>query len=199
MNRLIGLHSSIPQSGKSTVAKILNEEHDYCTIPFAHPIKRLTETFLRQVVVTGDEIDLDFIEQNKTTLISELNPLMRQCNFSVRHLIQTLGTEWGRNQLHPDIWIMIWSSTVEKAGRLDIKVCSDDLRFANEALAIRNMGGEIWKIIRPDHSVDAAITNHPSEYGLDEKIFDRVIVNDGSIDDLKSKISQILAPQKVFF
>lgn len=201
MTKLIALHSSVPQSGKSTVANILYLNHDFYTVPFALSIKRMVTTFLleAEIGLNYPESMTKFIENYKSSKISELNLDLNLCHVTVRNLMQTLGTEWGRTHVHPDIWIMLWTLKAQSYFNRNVKVCVDDLRFANEALAVRNLGGEIWKIVRPEHNVDHSIINHASEHGLDDKLFDRVIINDGSIDDLKNKIADIFKLSKVYF
>jgi hypothetical protein len=52
------------------------------------------------------------------------------------------------------------------------------------------MGGEMWKVVRP--GVENS-ENHSSEGQLDHwDGFSRVIVNDGSLDDLYCKLDLIL-------
>lgn len=69
-------------------------------------------------------------------------------------------------------------------------VVADDVRFLNEAMAIKEMGGEMWKIIRPGTENGE---NHSSEGQLDHwDGFSRVIVNDGSIQDLRDRLSSFL-------
>jgi hypothetical protein len=60
-------------------------------------------------------------------------------------------------------------------------VVVDDVRFPNEAQLIKSMGGQLWRIERPGLT-DA--TGHSSEGGLADWEFDRVIVNDGTVEDL---------------
>jgi hypothetical protein len=69
-------------------------------------------------------------------------------------------------------------------------VVADDVRFPNEALAIKEMGGEVWKIVRPGTENNES---HSSEGQLDHwDGFSRIIVNDGSIDDLYHKLNLIM-------
>lgn len=74
-----------------------------------------------------------------------------------RYAMQTLGTEWGRNLIGPDFWVNAWGETLPKATRV---VC-DDVRFPNEVEAIRQLGGLILWIDRPDNSPLPAV--HESE------------------------------------
>jgi hypothetical protein len=50
---------------------------------------------------------------------------------------------------------------------------------------IRELGGELWRIDRPGVIYSG---DHSSEGGLEDIIPDRVIVNDGTIAQLKEKI-----------
>ena len=46
----------------------------------------------------------------------------------------------------------------------------DDVRFANEAVAIRNAGGKVYRVSRQDFEVRA--DSHISELGLPEELID---------------------------
>ncbi len=70
---------------------------------------------------------------------------------------------------------------LEAAETLIIK----DIRFENEADFIRNQKGQVWHIKRPER---AAINPHSSEAGIQMHPSDKLIINDGSILDLKNKI-----------
>ena len=58
-----------------------------------------------------------------------------------------------------------------------------DARFPNEAAMVRQLGGQIWQVVRPGH--EPPRTGHASETTGDEFAPDRVLVNDGSLDDLR--------------
>lgn len=64
---------------------------------------------------------------------------------SWRHAAQTLGTEWGRNCINPDLWILLAEQTI-KASRLASQFVITDVRFENEAEMIRRNGGKICHI-----------------------------------------------------
>jgi len=100
-------------------------------------------------------------------------------------MMQTLGTEWGRACIHPDFWVMIARAKTQRIMNYGMPVVIDDVRFANEATMIRELGGELWRIERPGIAYSG---DHSSEGGLEDITPDRVIVNDGTIDQLKEKI-----------
>lgn len=106
---------------------------------------------------------------------------------SPRFLLQTLGTEWGRNTVHPDVWVRITARRLDALVSRGIEtVVLTDVRFPNEATLIRDRGGEVWRIDRP--GTERMSGGHCSENGLPVSVIDRVIVNDGTRDDLRAAV-----------
>ena len=105
---------------------------------------------------------------------------------SPRQLLQTLGTEWGRQMICPEIWIELawWRWEQAAANGLGVIVVPD-VRFENEAQMVRDHGGEVWMIHRPGVEPVAA---HESEAGLPLRLIDRLIVNDGTVDQLRERV-----------
>jgi hypothetical protein len=105
---------------------------------------------------------------------------------SPRQLLQTLGTEWGRQMIRDDIWLRVafWRWEQMAAGGVSLIVVPD-VRFSNEARLIRENGGEVWLIHRPGVEPVAA---HSSEAGLPLKLIDRLVVNDGTVDQLRERV-----------
>lgn len=105
---------------------------------------------------------------------------------SPRQLLQTLGTEWGRRLVCQDVWLRVafwrWEQAAA-AGHGVIVV--PDVRFENEARQIRSEGGEVWLIHRPGVQPVAA---HESEAGLPLRLIDRLVVNDGTVDQLRERV-----------
>lgn len=180
MTRLIGLYSPSPQSGKTFTAGILTQQ-GYYSMSFAEPIKRMAVEFIMSFGYTKDQA-LKFAWVDKEREISEIKA-------TPRYILQTLGTEWGRKCLSSELWTNCMMHRI--ASYLKKENCGiviDDVRFINEAEMIKEMGGEVWMIVRPSA---VNLTEHESEGGLDTwGLFDRVIVNDGTIADMRKKIDQ---------
>jgi len=49
-------------------------------------------------------------------------------------------------------------------------------------------GGEVWKIVRPNYEISDRDKWHISETELDNWRFDRIIINDGTVEDLLQKV-----------
>ena len=108
---------------------------------------------------------------------------------SPRRLLQTLGTEWGRQLIDPDLWLKLararWRELREECGCVVIT----DVRFANEAAAIRADGGEVWLVYRPNV---ATVAPHESENGIPLAMIDRLVANTGTVDELRERVTETL-------
>ncbi len=79
------------------------------------------------------------------------------------HAMQTLGTEWGREQVSNDLWLSIWTARaadLQSKGRV---VINDSIRFQNEVDAIHELGGVVFNLVGRSGDLSAA---HVSEQGV---------------------------------
>lgn len=107
-----------------------------------------------------------------------------------RKLLQWLGTEWGRGTISESIWIDLWTDTALKAGalRADKLVVCDDVRFNNEAEALKALGGTVVQLLGPSRDVDAGIAGHASESGILPTLVTHQVHNDGTQAEFQEKI-----------
>lgn len=184
---LVGLYSSAPRSGKSTVASYLNGMGYRC-LPFAAPIKEMTRTFLTQMGYSAtDALELTEGDRKEQRL--------QGLGVTARHLMQTLGTEWGRSCVTPEVWLTCWRRAAVDNLNRGVDVVVDDIRFPNEADLVRSLGGELWCIERSEAQ---RTTPHASEGGLDDyPTFDRRIANNNSLLSLHGQVRTIVAPLSI--
>lgn len=162
---LIGICGA-PGCGKDTLADQMVSHDVYEKYRFADPIKAMLAQF---------HIPLDLWEDHdaKESIIPWLGK-------SPRYLAQTLGTEWGRELIHKDIWVKFaqgrWN--VVNAARDGRMVCSD-VRFENEAKWINDAGGVLVRIERPGNEHEADNMKHASEAGFAAWRVDLTIINHG--------------------
>jgi len=171
--RIIGL-SGRARSGKSTVAAMLVQQ-GFRELAFAQPLKEMAKLLFSwdEAHVNGD-------------LKEELDPFW---GFSPRWALQKLGTEGVRNVIGQDTWVKATQRKIQRAAE-DIVV--SDCRFPNEAELIRVLGGEVWRIERPDLE-SAPRKLHESETSLDKwPHFSRTIQNDGPMKDLGKKVYELI-------
>lgn len=181
MTRLIGLAAHAPGSGKTSASKALEDAGGFVCVPFAAPMKHMAMTLLTYW-------GLDFRTAQHHIYVDRVSPIPG-VDVTGRHLLQTLGTEWGRQCLRPNFWIDCWSAVARRTLEAGDSVVVDDVRFPNEAEAIRALGGQVWLINRPELHYEG---NHASEGGLRDHAFDAVLVNNSSLEDLHSAVLALL-------
>lgn len=98
-----------------------------------------------------------------------------------RHIMQTLGTEWGRELIHPDVWVRAMGRRI-----FSQPVVVADVRFPNEAMLVRNLGVLIH--VEGRGGIDG---DHESEQLLDRLEGDLVVRNDGSIEQLHAHLETV--------
>lgn len=175
---VIGL-VGLKQSGKSTVARRLVEEHSFSRGRFAAALKDMLGVLLRYRGAS-DALVERMIEGDLKEIPS---PLLN--GTTPRHAMQTLGTEWGRDCIHNDLWV---DTEVASVGRsLTKRVLFEDVRFENEVRAIRSLGGVIWQVQRPGQ---VANDRHASEQLRVSP--DQTVSNDGSIGDLHAIVDRLV-------
>ncbi len=99
--------------------------------------------------------------------------------------MQTAGTEWGRDRVHPELWVRSLFARLPAGGLVP------DVRFSNEACAIRRRGGVVIRVSRPGHG---GHDTHASEQPLPDELVDIEVSNDGSRADLvRRTLDQLLS------
>lgn len=181
MSKIIALYSPAAQSGKSTIAHALNGV-GYRTIKFAGILKDMIRTML-----LGAGIPYDVVERMVEGDLKEKPIRFPGFEVTPRHLMQTLGTEWGRG-INANLWADL---TINKAASASGKVIIDDMRFPNEFEAVKAAGGTTILVTRP--GVERPANCHPSEGQLDAFPFDHHVINDGSVDKLTTQVLNLLS------
>ena len=143
---VIGLHGRA-RSGKDTVANFILAYRGGYIYSFADPIRAM-------LVPLGIDMRDPYWQDRKEEDIPALGA-------SPRRLMQTLGTEWGRELINPELWLILAKQRLINFGPGMIVA---DVRFENEAAWIRSQGGRIIHIERPDVRTVAA---HVSESGVE--------------------------------
>lgn len=181
---LIAFYSPAARMGKSTATRFLTEGLGFSNVKFADPLKAMTRCFLEQIGVPKDQIE-DFVEgHRKEEPLTEFG----FDNLTTRKIMQTLGVEWGRTQIDPNVWTTIAARKARKIMKDGKRVVIDDLRFPNEYDLVKSMGGEAWCIYNP--RVELPVSGHPSEGLLSNHAFDKALINDQTIEDLEASVSE---------
>jgi hypothetical protein len=190
MTTIIGL-IGFKQSGKSTAAKHLEEKYGFVRHNFKDAlvaeIKQNFPDLLREIAfreglyhwedsLTETGIFIPYIDQ----LFDEKPPL-------VRALMQNYGTEVRRKE-NPNYWVNQWLYWAED--NYNKNIVTDDVRFLNEAKAIKDLDGITIRIIRTDITTGG---DHPTETEQLEIEADYTIeVGPGEHEKLYEELDKIL-------
>lgn len=203
---IIGI-SGLAGSGKDTAADFLLEQDGFVKISLADPIKR----FAMDVWEFSEEQLFGASKyRNAPDYRYELSPN----NFlTPRHVLQHLGTEGGR-AIDYDVWIRYAIRTAKRlledpdyiytqkdglercpASGETKAVVIPDVRFCNEIEYIKSAGGKLLRVIRPGAGLEGAFAQHQSEAemaGISNDLFDTVIQNTGTLEDLKRNVQEFV-------
>lgn len=152
--------------GKTSIANAINMKmHDLEVLSFAAPIRNMMQ---------GMGVDLKYLVEPhlKDEPIDWLGKTPRE-------MMQSLGTDWGRNTIHDEIWIKAMVKRIELSPYN--KIIIDDCRFENEVAMVKEMGGSVIELKRGgfDYSQE-----HASEYGIESPchIIDAEDIETAAID-----------------
>lgn len=186
-------------TGKDTVANYLVNEHGFKKDSFAAPLKRL----VGDIFCVPDRILNPITEEDR---LRREQPMDEWPQFTVRKLLQFIGTELFRNHVDRDVWVKSLCQRIMNDSH-PLYVISD-VRFPNELDVLKNIFGDdciAICMVRNGCSGDTrgGISAHESEaYNLS---CDYEIDNNGSFSELYEKIDGIIIPrlgkrqQQMFF
>jgi hypothetical protein len=173
--RLIGL-TGAAGSGKDAAADYLVAQHAWRKVSFAQPLK---DGLCAMFGWSPDEMnDREWKER-----------MLPDIGKSPRQLMQTIGTEWGREMVRPDLWLILARDRITNHINCGADVVVSDVRFDNEAEMIRGMGGTIVHISRASI---ASVSAHVSEVGVAILPADIRLSNNGDIASLYAAMNCLI-------
>ena len=198
-------------SGKDTIADYLTNFHGFRRESFANSLKdavahvfgwdrTLLEGRTKQAREWREQVDPWWAER------------LGMPNLTPRWVLQYWGTEVCRKSFHDDMWI---ASLENKLRNSTDDIVISDCRFPNEIKSIKEAGGIVIRVKRGDDPVwykDACDMNagdkclnysraktvmsklgiHASETAWCGTKFDAILTNDGTIDDLMTKVKDLV-------
>lgn len=169
------------QHGKNTAGEVL-EDLGYRPMAFAEQLRKLA-TIVNPVIfyspsrgnVRYNEVLGHYGYEKAKVLYPE-----------VRRFLQDLGTGV-RDTVGENAWV----AALTKQLMPGVKYVITDVRFPNEAKAITNVGGEVWRVVRPGFD-NGLGTDHPSEAFIAELPDQATLVNMGTVEDLRGIVKSIV-------
>ncbi len=170
---LIGL-TGAAGSGKTTAALYLARWQDFIHYAFAQPLKAM--------LAEGLNLSAAQLEG------AEKEAPLPWLGKSPRELLQTLGSEWGREMVHRELWLRVAQQNLDNLAECYPQapgIVISDVRYEDEAAFVRERGGVLIHIRRPDAP---SVRAHASEAGVAFAADDLVIRNDGDLDELRRRV-----------
>jgi len=167
-------------SGKDTIGDYLVSKHSFKKIALADPIKRL----VKDVFALDDHTVYDRVAREQ--------PLDNWPDWTVRELLQYIGTELFRENIDDAVWVKSLWYKIQKDKESNYVVT--DMRFPNEIGFFESNASDdefmSIKVVRPGCKGNVGLQGHASEaYDLDAKI---TIDNVGTIEELYNKVDKVL-------
>jgi Phosphomevalonate kinase len=154
--RLIGIAGK-KRAGKDTLGKFIIEETNGIRIAFADALKDEVCQILH--------INFDQLEKDKELY---------------RPLLQWWGTEWRRGKFGEDYWLKRFTERVNGSNAPCIVV--PDVRFRNEADLIRQLGGEVIRVVQTGQTSG---DSHVSETDTDGIALKTIEAAKGDLESLR--------------
>lgn len=166
-------------SGKDSVGDILVKNHGFQ--------RRSVGDVVLDILAEVDPVLLavdpeDPFHQHRMNLWLEQNgyEATKETSADMRPMMQRLG-EACRRVLGSEVLI---DATFRNCPS---RMVMTSTRYRNEAQAIKDNGGFVWRVNRPGFG---AINDHITETDMDSWDYDLVIDNDGSLEDLAAKVAE---------
>ncbi|QBZ73335.1 deoxynucleoside monophosphate kinase [Streptomyces phage RemusLoopin] len=175
------------RSGKDSVAKRLVQGRSYTRIGFADPLKAMALQ-TNPLIPTSPGVVVRL-----AALINDVGWEYAKDTYpEVRRLLQNIGQTV---RLHDeDFWVRLALRKVDAADSWNLPVVITDVRYENEAMALRQRGFALVRVTRPGAGAGEN-AGHKSETELDYVHTDLTIGNTGTLDDLNKIVDSLLLPR----
>lgn len=178
---IIAVTAPCRYSGKGTVADVLASRFGYLQFNYALPIKTMFVTLLMYAGVDQDLYPRILDGDMKEMLIPGVG-------LSLRQFAEGVGTTWGRNMVHPNLWIDLARPKIQKLLDRGVRLVIQDARFPNECDLVKCLGGKIVRVVRPVYN-GGLRPSLASEGHLENYQVDFIFANEGSIESLQEKVT----------
>ncbi len=174
--KLIGI-TGRAKSGKDTVGKHLMMRRNFHRMAFADPLKdAMAATF-------GVAVEEFHCEKLKDEIEPHWGITRR---FMLQHGADALRAKFGQG-LFVDRWVHGFLQVADTE-----HVVVTDVRYPSEAEVIRSLGGVIVDIRREESGLPGLAGKHSSEQALDASLIDRILINNGTKEDLYQWVDLML-------
>ncbi|QPB09562.1 dNMP kinase [Streptomyces phage Sycamore] len=171
------------RSGKDSVGARLESRYGYVRLAFADPLKDMA-------------LEINPLIPTSPGIYARLAPLIRDVGWEfakdsypeVRRILQHTGQSV--RDRDPDYWVRALVSRVHDAWEYGANVTVTDVRYPNEADALKRLGFRTVRVIRPSLG-DLPEDSHESETALEGFPAGVTLLNNGTLADLDAQADSI--------
>jgi hypothetical protein len=175
------------RNGKDTIGNYLCEHHEFKRFAYADALKEACKSIFN---FTDEQLYGDLKEV--------VDPFW---GATPRTVLQFVGTDLFRNNmgkiipnLEYNIWVKVVEKKISEEHRLypHQNIVITDVRFPNEVESIKNLGGRVIRVSRPELNISNGIDVHASEIQIEYLKVDKDLINDGTKDMLYLQLEQYI-------
>ncbi|MFJ2783674.1 MULTISPECIES: hypothetical protein [unclassified Streptomyces] len=174
-------------SGKDSAAARLVRQHQFVRVAFADPLRDLAVSL--DPIVTHEPAGVGSVPVRLSDVLRREGWDRAKRRPEVRRTLQRLGQ--GIRDQDETYWLRAALATLDVADRWSLPVVVSDVRYANEASALRDRGALLIRIERPGASAGGEAARHVSETELDAYPADVTIQNVGTLADLHAQVDAL--------
>ena len=186
---IIGI-MGVKRSGKDTVSDYFVQNLGFIQYAFGDPLKIALQSLFMftDKQLWGEEIDKEAVDE--------------RWGISPRRMMEIVGTDLFQFDIHKHLregelpvgrglWVNRFNFWREDLLNINpsAKIIVSDIRFEHEANRVKELGGQIWKVIRPSIK---SVSTAKAETELEKIRPDKILINDSTKEDLYNKIKQNL-------
>ncbi|MFE2409834.1 hypothetical protein ACFXDE_15975 [Kitasatospora sp. NPDC059408] len=175
------------RAGKDTIAETLVHRFQYTRLAFADPLK---DMLLRVDPLVMDRFGLGAVRLSEVVDTKGWEAAKDQ-HPEARRLLQHFGQTLRDHE--PEFWLQMLMDKVRTADRWGLPVVVADVRYPNEADALRRAGFRLVRVIRGGLAgVSPAAPTHESETVQEEIFADRTVFNLSTLDALHAQAEALV-------
>lgn len=201
--------SGFAGSGKGAIGKILTTNYGFLKDSFAAPLKDACAAIFNwpRDLLEGETEESRIWRENVDKWWAEK---LNIPNFSPRWALQHIGTNVFRRLFNDKIWLISLENRFIKSSK---NIIVTDCRFFNEMILVRSLGGSIIQVTRGDKPkwwdiakranleedlaafkiLEESFCVHSSEYSWIGFPADYYIENNGTLEDLKLSVDNLMS------
>lgn len=170
------------ESGKDSAAEALIDAHGFVVGSMSIPIDHDARV-LDPIVAFVDGRPVHYAEYIDEVCSGDFTRAKE--NTELRGFLKRLGADYAR-EIDLDFWVKRVRASIQASLDASVPYALTGARFENELQMVRDLGGPLVWVERP--GIEGPKDTHSTESSVGPDDFDYVVVNDGTLAQLRQKV-----------